>query len=42
MQEQLNDAIAMQIGKLIIENHALKLQLAAAQAKLAELQPSAG
>lgn len=36
-QQELNDAIALQLGRLLIENQALKLQLAAASAKLAEL-----
>lgn len=36
-QTQLNEAVALLIGNLTIENQALKLQLAAANAKLAEL-----
>lgn len=36
-QQELNDAIALQLGRLLIENQALKLQLAAAREHIAEL-----
>ena len=38
-QQQLNEAIAHQIGALIIENHALKLQVAALRAQIAQKPP---
>lgn len=37
LQTKLNESVALMIGNLTIENQALKLQLAAANAKLAEL-----
>jgi len=37
-QNQLNTAIATQLGLLMIENQALKLQLQAARALLEQLQ----
>ena len=36
-QTQLNEAVALLIGNLTIENQALKLQLAAARAQIAAL-----
>ena len=35
-QQELNDAIALQLGRLLIENQALKLRVAALQEHLAE------
>ena len=38
-QEKLNAAIAHQIGSLIIENHALKLQVQELQQRVIDLTP---
>ncbi len=38
-QTQLNEAVALLIGNLTIENQALKLQLQAARALIEQLQP---
>jgi hypothetical protein len=38
-QTQLNEAVALLIGNLTIENQALKLQLQATRALLEQLQP---
>lgn len=40
-QNQLNTAIATQLGLLMIENQALKLQLQQMQARLTELESAA-
>ena len=38
-QTQLNEAVALLIGNLTIENQALKLQLQAARKRIEQLQP---
>lgn len=38
-QTQLNEAVALLIGNLTIENQALKLQLAALRAQIAQKPP---
>jgi hypothetical protein len=38
-QTQLNEAVALLIGNLTIENQALKLQLQAARSLIEQLQP---
>jgi len=39
-QQELNDAIALQLGRLLIENQALKLRVAALQDQLAPTRPA--
>jgi hypothetical protein len=36
--QELNDAIALQLGRLTIENQALRIQVAALKAQLDELK----
>lgn len=38
-QQELNDAIALQLGRLLIENQALKLRVAALQDQMARPVP---